>query len=161
MTKPLWAPWRMNYIRGKKEKGCIFCTRARQKQDRNYFILERGKKNFVILNAFPYNSGHLMVVPYQHTGRLKDLSVKTLLEMTKLVKKAVGVLTKTFRAEGFNIGLNQGKIAGAGIADHLHMHVVPRWAADTNFMPLLSGSRILNEYLEETYDRLKKNWRNR
>jgi len=153
-----WAPWRIRYILGKKERGCIFCNRVRRRK-RGDYILHRGAKNFVIMNAFPYNNGHLMVVPYRHTGRLEALGEAEAVEMHALVKQSVMALRRALKPEGFNIGMNVGRPAGAGITDHLHMHVVPRWTADTNFMPVLGETRFMVEYLEATYRRLKKAWR--
>ncbi|NIV96829.1 HIT domain-containing protein, partial [candidate division KSB1 bacterium] len=134
-SKILWAPWRMAYILGDKEEGCIFCTKTQEDTDKKNLILFRGEHNFVILNKYPYNNGHLMVVPYRHTSDLQSLQEKESLEMIQIISKSIVVLRSCLNPEGFNIGMNFGKIAGAGIDDHLHFHIVPRWAADTNFMP--------------------------
>jgi len=152
----LWAPWRMEYILGEKESGCIFCTRINQDNDKENLILLRGKNNFVIMNKYPYNNGHLMVVPNRHTSEFDSLSDPEKLEMMNLVSKSMNVLKKTVNPDGFNVGLNIGKIAGAGIDDHLHFHIVPRWAADTNFMPVVGQTKIISEDLGETWERLKE-----
>lgn len=152
----LWAPWRMEYILGEKESGCIFCTRINQDNDQENLILLRGKNNFVIMNKYPYNNGHLMVVPNRHTSEFDSLSDPEKLEMMNLVSKSMNVLKKTVNPDGFNVGMNIGKIAGAGIDDHLHFHIVPRWAADTNFMPVVGQTKIISEDLGETWERLKE-----
>lgn len=152
----LWAPWRMEYILGEKESGCIFCTRINQDSDKENLILSRGKNNFVIMNKYPYNNGHLMVVPNRHTSEFDSLSDPEKLEMMNLVSKSMNVLKKTVNPDGFNVGMNIGKIAGAGIDDHLHFHIVPRWAADTNFMPVVGQTKIISEDLGETWERLKE-----
>ncbi|MBL7686048.1 MAG: HIT domain-containing protein [Deltaproteobacteria bacterium] len=152
--KQLWAPWRMQFITQPRTKGCIFCQFLKQKNDRENLILYRGRSAFIILNKFPYNNGHLMVVPHRHTAELRKLDSKTDIEMMQLVQKSVDALKKTMNPQGFNVGLNLGHAAGAGIVDHLHFHVVPRWVGDTNFMPIFSGDKVMVEYLHETYDRL-------
>ncbi len=152
----LWAPWRMEYILGEKESGCIFCTRINQEKDRENLILFRGKNNFIMMNKYPYNNGHLMVVPNRHTSEIDSLSDSEKLEMMNLVSKSIKVLKKAISPDGFNVGLNIGKIAGAGIDDHLHFHIVPRWAADTNFMPVVGRTKVISEELGETWDRLKE-----
>ena len=152
----LWAPWRMKYILGEKESGCIFCTRINQDSDKENLILLRGGNNFVIMNKYPYNNGHLMVVPNRHTSEFDSLSDPEKLEMMNLVSKSMNVLKKTVNPDGFNVGMNIGKIAGAGIDDHLHFHIVPRWAADTNFMPVVGQTKIISEDLGETWERLKE-----
>lgn len=154
----LWAPWRMEYILGVKESGCIFCTRINQENDRDNLILFRAEKNFVIMNKYPYNNGHLMVVPYRHTSEFDSFSDAEKLEMMNLVSKSMTVLKKTVSPDGFNVGLNIGKIAGAGIDDHLHFHIVPRWVADTNFMPVVGQTKVISEGLGETWERLKEDF---
>lgn len=151
----LWAPWRLDYIVGEKTEGCIFCVFPEQGDDRKYKILARGTHAFVIMNAFPYSNGHLLIVPYRHTGDLSELSAEEDLEMMQLVQKSMQVLKEAFRPDGFNIGINQGTAAGAGIADHIHMHIVPRWNGDTNFMPVFAEIKVIPEALEKTYDKLK------
>ena len=151
----LWAPWRMEYILGEKEKGCIFCTKSKQKEDRANLILFRGKHNFVIMNKYPYNNGHLMVVPYDHTGQFEALKESESLEMMQILSKSISALKASLNPDGFNIGMNVGKIAGAGIDDHLHFHIVPRWDADTNFMPVIGETKVISEALEDTWERLR------
>lgn len=152
--KPLWAPWRMQFIREKREKGCIFCHLPKKKEDRKNLILFRGRHSYVILNKFPYNNGHLMVVSNRHTAELGRLKPAALVEMMTLVDRSMKHLNRSMGAEGHNVGLNMGHAAGAGILGHLHFHVVPRWVGDTNFMPIFSKSKVMVEYLQETYDRL-------
>ncbi len=151
----LWAPWRIKYIQAKKNTGCIFCQKPRQKKDRTNFIVKRGKFVFSILNIFPYNNGHTLVVPYRHIDSLDKLNNDELIEMFELINHTTKQLKSKLKAQGFNIGFNIGKIAGAGIDKHLHVHIVPRWEADTNFMPVLSGTKIISQSLEELYNILK------
>ena len=157
----LWAPWRLQYIKNAdrmNEEGCIFCDLPAEDRghDRDNLILHRGKLSFVIMNRFPYNNGHLMVVPYQHTGSLERLSAEERLELMDLVARSVAVLQRAFSPHGFNIGMNLGRTAGAGIDEHLHFHIVPRWNGDTNFMPVLADTKVISAGLMETYDRLKE-----
>ncbi len=152
----IWAPWRMKYIVGEKEKNCLFCQVAKEKKDRKNCLLFRGQKCFVLLNTFPYNNGHLMITPYRHLANLEDLNRKELNELMELVSKSVGWLKKALAPEGFNIGMNLGKIAGAGIEDHLHIHVVPRWSGDSNFMPTIAQVKVIPELLKVTYRKLLK-----
>lgn len=153
----LWAPWRMRYIESAdKVEGCIFCRFPAEQDDEKNLILLRGEHTFLILNAFPYSNGHLMVTPYQHTASLDDLSDGEMLEMMTFARRAVNLLKTAFRPDGFNIGVNMGRVAGAGIADHVHIHVVPRWNGDTNFMPVLGDVRVIPESLEGVYVRLKE-----
>jgi ATP adenylyltransferase len=157
MGERLWAPWRLEYIK-KARKGhgeCIFVELPKQSDDRKNLILYRGQHAFVILNAFPYTNGHLMVAPYLHTAELADLSDEEHLEVAHLIRDSIRWLTAAYEPDGFNIGMNLGIAAGAGITDHLHWHVVPRWQGDTNFMPVVGEVRVLPESLEETYDRLR------
>ncbi len=154
--QPLWAPWRIEYIVGEKEKGCIFCNRIKQKEDEKNLILYRAEFSFIIMNRYPYNSGHLMIVPYEHKGDYEDLNDNEILEMGKLIKLSIKVLREVMNPEAFNIGLNLGKPAGAGVEEHLHYHVVPRWNGDTNFMPVISNTRVIPEALSSTYKKLKK-----
>jgi ATP adenylyltransferase len=154
--KILWTPWRMEYIMGEKPEGCLFCTKrqAPGEKDRENYILHRGATCFILLNLFPYTNGHMMVAPYQHVASLEQLDDESLHEMMALTRASVAALNKTLSPAGFNIGLNMGKVAGAGIADHLHIHVVPRWAGDVNFMSVLGDTRLMPEALNDTYDRL-------
>jgi ATP adenylyltransferase len=151
----LWAPWRMQYILGEEEKECIFCTKPKQNDDKKNLILFRGDHNFVIMNKYPYNNGHLMVVPYRHIAEFEALNDGETLEIMKIISKSMRVLKEAVRPQGFNIGVNIGRIAGAGIDDHLHFHIVPRWAADTNFMPVVGHTKVVSEGLWETWERLK------
>lgn len=153
--KDLWSPWRIEYVLQKKPKGCIFCTKCQENLDEENLILFRGEHNFVILNRYPYNNGHLMVVPYRHVNMLNDLTPDEQVEMMQLVSLSIQVLTESMHPDGFNVGMNLGASAGAGIKDHIHMHVVPRWTGDTNFMPVLSDTRVIVEALEQSYARLK------
>lgn len=152
----LWAPWRMQFIRELREYrgGCVFCELGVPGDDRERLVLHRGKFCFVLMNKYPYNNGHVMIIPYRHTGVLADLNPEEHLEMMKLCSESIEVMKKTIEAEGFNCGINVGKVAGAGIDDHVHMHVVPRWNGDNNFMPVIADTRSMPEYLLETYDRL-------
>lgn len=153
-TKQLWAPWRMEFIKEpKEEKGsCVFCELLKAKQDRESLIVHRSKKAFVILNKFPYNNGHVMVVPFRHTADLTCLPTAELTEMSELIQLCVKGLQATYRPEGFNIGMNLGASGGAGIREHLHMHVVPRWTGDTNFMPVIADTKSMPQHLMESYD---------
>jgi ATP adenylyltransferase len=154
--KKLWAPWRMKYIKGidKKEEGCIFCAKPKQSDDKKNLILFRGSHSFIILNAFPYSNGHLLIVPFLHTSELDMLKEPVSSELWKHVVLCKNVLKKAYNPDGFNIGMNLGRPAGAGIDQHLHIHVVPRWNGDTNFMSVLDETRVISEGLGETYDSL-------
>jgi ATP adenylyltransferase len=148
--RPLWAPWRIEYITGAKEGGCIFCAAAAASDDGAAHVVERGERCVTMLNAFPYASGHVMVAPHRHVGELDALDDAEALELVQMTKRAIGALRRAMAPDGFNAGLNLGRVAGAGIADHLHMHVVPRWDGDTNFMPVLAGTHVLPQALAET-----------
>ena len=153
--KHLWAPWRLAYVAGPKVEGCVFCEAAAAGDDRTTLILHRAELGFLILNRYPYNSGHLMVVPNRHVARLEGLSPEEAGAQMALAGLAVRILERAMAPQGFNIGMNLGRAAGAGIDEHLHMHVVPRWVGDTNFMPVLADVKILPEHLEATYQRLQ------
>ncbi|MDQ2986863.1 MAG: HIT domain-containing protein [Armatimonadota bacterium] len=156
MPDRIWAPWRLEYIeKDEPEGGCIFVDLPAQSDDRKNLILHRGEHAFVILNAYPYTNGHLMVAPHRHTGNLEDLSDAELLEVNQFVRDCVRWLTSAYGPQGFNIGVNMGRSAGAGIEDHLHWHIVPRWNGDTNFMTTVGETRVLAQSLEDTYDRLR------
>jgi ATP adenylyltransferase len=152
----LWAPWRIGYIRGidKPDTGCIFCAKPAQNTDRENMILARGTHAYVIMNLYPYNNGHLMVVPYRHMAAVADLDGEIMADMWNLCQRSVAVLREAVHPEGFNIGLNVGRVAGAGIDQHLHLHIVPRWNGDTNFMPAIGGAKVISQSLEEAYDML-------
>ena len=158
----IFAPWRAQYILSNSDEekinGCIFCEFPKRDEDEKRMIIERCRHCLVIMNAYPYNPGHLMVVPYRHTCDVTSLSVEELAEMTALMQKCVKALTKLMAPHGFNIGMNLGKVAGAGIDQHLHMHIVPRWNGDTNFMPVVGEVRVLSESLASTYSRLTAIW---
>ncbi|MGH2457879.1 MAG: HIT family protein [Chloroflexota bacterium] len=150
----IWTPWRMAFIQGEKPAGCIFCAKPAESRDRENYILYRGRHNFIILNAFPYTSGHLMIVPYRHVSTLEDLESEVTTELMDLSKRALAALRQAGRPQAFNVGMNIGTAAGAGIADHVHLHVVPRWAGDSNFMPVVGNARLLPEALDATYEKL-------
>lgn len=152
----LWAPWRMQFIGELRNRsgGCIFCELKAATNDRESLVLDRGGLCYVLMNRFPYNNGHLMIIPYRHVGELKTLSRDEHAEMMQLASKSIDILSSRLEAEGFNCGINLGKCAGAGIVDHVHLHVVPRWCGDTNFLPIFGDARSMPEYLLNTYDRL-------
>lgn len=155
----IWAPWRMKYIQehqGYEE--CVFCVAARAKDDGENLIFYRGTEVFIILNRFPYTSGHIMCVPFAHKNQLQDLTKAARSEMMDLTSRAVEVLQAVYEPDGFNVGMNQGAMAGAGVAEHLHMHIVPRWGGDNNFMSTVGRTRVLPESLAETFKRVKAAW---
>ena len=152
--KHLWAPWRIEYILSQKDEECIFCEKPGQDRDRENLVLFRGEKNVVMLNKYPYNPGHLMVAPYKHVAKLDALDDEELLEHIQLVSRCVEMLREEMKPEGFNVGINLGRVGGAGIEDHIHTHVVPRWNGDTNFMPVLTDTRNVPEALDATYAKL-------
>jgi ATP adenylyltransferase len=154
--KKIWAPWRVEYIRSEKTKECIFCQKPAENKDSQNHILFRGKTSFVILNNYPYNPGHLMVAPFRHLSSLNDLTDEELFEHFDLVRKSARAIEEAYKPEGFNIGMNLGRVAGAGVEGHIHTHIVPRWNGDTNFMPVLSDTRVLPEALASTYAQLKE-----
>jgi len=157
--KRLWAPWRMEYILDEhKLNSCLFCaiSKADKKNDSKNLILYRGKHCFVVLNKYPYNNGHLMVVPYFHTSTFEGLSDEVLFDLIKTVKKSVSILKMAFNPDGFNLGLNFGKVAGAGMESHMHKHIVPRWTGDTDSMPIIAETRVMPEHLRKTYNKLRK-----
>ncbi|HEX6542816.1 MAG TPA: HIT domain-containing protein [Ktedonobacterales bacterium] len=153
----LWAPWRMAYINAddEKEQGCIFCVKPQQDRDEENLVLYRGERCFVLMNLFPYNNGHLMIAPYAHVPDIEHLDAETLTEMMLTAQKSLAALRAAMRPNGFNMGINQGTVAGAGIADHVHLHVVPRWNGDTNFMPVLADTKVMPDFLQNTYRQLK------
>jgi ATP adenylyltransferase len=150
----LWAPWRMDYILKKKKKGCIFCKKPNGKKTSENLILYQGKKVFVIMNKFPYNTGHIMVVPNRHCSDLDQLDEEEYQEFFGLVRTGLCILKKSLRPQGFNVGINLGKAGGAGVDEHIHLHIVPRWNGDSNFMPVISDTRIIPEHLKKTYEKL-------
>jgi len=156
VLKVIWAPWRIRYVESPKPAGCFLCEAIRSEDDARHYVVYRGSKCFIIMNLFPYNPGHLMIAPYRHLPSLEDLSDEELYDLIKLTKFSLKILKKAFNPHGFNIGVNIGSVAGAGIEDHVHVHVVPRWSGDTNFMPLLADVKVIPQALEETYKKLKK-----
>jgi ATP adenylyltransferase len=156
--RPLWAPWRIQYITGPKSDECVFCAAASADETAEPYQrpLERGRRCFTLLNAFPYASGHLMVAPFRHVATLDELDDEELTELMQLARRGVAAQRKAMSPDGFNVGLNLGGVAGAGIADHLHLHVVPRWEGDNSFMPVLADIRVLPQALEATYEVLSR-----
>ncbi len=150
----LWAPWRMQFIKMPKIDGCIFCDkwRASPTEDKKNHVIYRGKEAFALLNIYPYNNGHLMVAPETHVSSLDELSDEVLLEIIHITKIMMKTLRETLHPHGFNVGMNIGRMAGAGIEDHVHLHVVPRWNGDTNFMPVISNTKVLPQSLDEVYE---------
>jgi ATP adenylyltransferase len=156
----LWAPWRMPYILEKDpEPGCLFCRLAAEDRDEENYVVYRGPQSFVMLNLYPYNSGHLMVVPFLHTGRLEEIHPNIGAEVFTVTQLAVSVLDEVMAPEGYNVGVNQGPVAGAGIKDHIHVHVVPRWNGDTNYMPVLADTKVLPEALAATAAKVREGFR--
>ncbi len=152
----LWAPWRMEYLMADAHDGCIFCEKPGEDDDRKNLILLRTPLSFIILNAYPYNNGHLMVAPFRHVGTLGELTPEERCDLMETVAGAEGILTRAFAPQGMNVGINLGHCAGAGVPGHVHVHIVPRWEGDTNFMPVLGRTRVIPELLAETYDRLRE-----
>lgn len=153
----LWTPWRYTYLKSADQAhGCIFCDKPKENDDEKNLIVHRGKHCFVILNAFPYTSGHAMIVPYAHLDEFQKLDSATANEITALAQKLEGILRSLYRPEGINLGMNIGKAAGAGVAGHVHMHILPRWTADANFMTVVGETRVLPEDLATTYKRMKE-----
>ena len=152
----LWTPWRYRYVSTTgSASGCIFCEKAASSDDRGNYVVLRAERNFAILNLYPYTSGHLMIVPYEHVPTLAEAHPETLQEMMRLIARAERALRQTYNPDGLNIGMNIGESAGAGVAGHIHMHVLPRWTGDGSFMTTVSETRVLPETLETTYERLK------
>lgn len=154
MIQPIWAPWRLEYILSKKGSGCIFCEKPEDNRDKDNLILYRSSHNLVMLNLYPYNNGHLMIVPYRHLFSITDLSDEETLDLMKMTQLSVNSLKAAFMPDGYNIGINIGKVAGAGIEEHLHLHIIPRWAGDTHFMAVLDEVRVIPEHVMSTYERL-------
>lgn len=150
----LWAPWRMKYIRSRKPDECIFCQKLAETDDAANHVVWRGSSSFVLLNTYPYNNGHLMIAPHAHIAELEDLAPAVTADMMSLAQDAVVLLKEEFNAQGVNLGFNLGEAAGAGIKDHLHMHLVPRWSGDTNYMPVIADVSVIPQSLEEAQARL-------
>jgi ATP adenylyltransferase len=151
----IWAPWRIQYILDEKPERCILCEKPKEDKDVQNYILYRGDRNFIMLNSYPYNPGHLLVAPYRHIGSLEELMEEERNEHFKLISRSLEVLKEAFKPGGFNIGSNIGGVAGAGIEDHFHSHVVPRWQGDTNYIPVLADLRVLPQALADTYKTLE------
>ncbi|MCX7927573.1 MAG: HIT domain-containing protein [Candidatus Omnitrophica bacterium] len=151
--KRLWAPWRISYIQKKKSGRCIFCQAKHSKS--GHYLVFKTSLSMCIMNIYPYNNGHLMVAPLRHKGNLRDLKEQELLDLIKAVVKAQSLLDKVLKPEGYNIGINEGQIAGAGIPGHLHVHIVPRWQADTNFMPITADTKVISQSLDQLYKKLR------
>ena len=153
--KSLWAPWRMEYILSDQKGGdCIFCPGEHRREDQSRLILYVGSLSMVMMNRFPYINGHLLVAPVRHVPDLEHLSDEETLDLLQMVRKSIGIIKETMKPEGFNVGLNLGRVAGAGVEDHMHFHIVPRWNGDTNFMSVLGDVRVIPEHIEETYHKL-------
>ncbi|MZG30145.1 MAG: HIT domain-containing protein [Nitrospinae bacterium] len=158
--KQLWAPWRMEYINSERSEGCIFCILPRENDDDKNHILYRGESAFIIMNIFPYNSAHLMVSPYRHIDCLTKLDSNESTELNQLTDACINTLKTVINPEGFNVGYNIGKAAGAGYDEHIHCHIVPRWVGDTNFMPVLGETKVHPEHLKATYNKLLPHFKN-
>jgi ATP adenylyltransferase len=157
-TQRIWAPWRLEYVKDASkdnENECIFCAALAAEDDEAMLIVTRGERCFVILNKFPYTNGHLMVAPFQHVAAIQELDADTLAEMMSLAQRGMTALEASYAPHGYNVGFNQGRVAGAGVEHHIHMHVVPRWGGDTNFMPVLGDTRVMNQTLEDSYQTLR------
>tara|TARA_Y100001970_G_C14223067_1_gene853858 strand:- start:285 stop:773 length:489 start_codon:yes stop_codon:yes gene_type:complete len=153
--KPLWAPWRMDYVTSPKSGINIFEEKMNSDQDRENLVLFRGKLSFILMNLYPYNNGHLLIAPYRKVNSMEKLNNKESSEIMKLSQESMRVLRESMNADGFNMGLNVGKAAGAGIEEHLHFHIVPRWSGDNNFMPSVGNTKVMVQGLKDTYDMLK------
>ena len=157
-TQRIWAPWRLDYVKDASKDNsdaCVFCAALEAGDDQANLIVHRGERCFVILNKYPYTNGHLMVAPYAHLASLPELDADTVAEMMALSQQAMTILEQTYTPHGYNVGFNQGRVAGAGVEHHIHMHVVPRWGGDTNFMPVLADTRVMPQTLEQSYEALK------
>ncbi|PKN64036.1 MAG: HIT family hydrolase [Deltaproteobacteria bacterium HGW-Deltaproteobacteria-15] len=153
--KVLWAPWRMGYIlSNRKDQNCIFCPGEDRSKDAERLILFSGEQSLVMMNRFPYNNGHLLVAPVRHVAGLEELGSEEILDLLLTVRKSIGILKKAMKPEGFNVGLNLGHVAGAGIEEHIHFHIVPRWNGDTNYMTILDDVRVIPEHIQKTYEKL-------
>lgn len=154
--KIIWAPWRAAFVLSKKEKGCIFCKRQKMKDTIKNLVLYRGRTVFVILNKFPYNTGHTLIVPYRHVAHVEQLTPQEAVEFFDLTRVAVAIIKKELKPQSLNLGMNLGKSSGAGVPGHLHMHIVPRWTGDTNFMPVLGKTNVVSVPLEPVYEKLRR-----
>lgn len=153
----LWAPWRISYIKKiRKEKGCLFCRARLKANDRKHYVFLRTRTSLAMLNIYPYNNGHIMVAPVRHAASLDRLSKEELMDVMDCLKKTQALLRRVLKPQGFNIGINEGRVAGAGIENHLHIHVVPRWKGDSNFMPLIADTKVISQSLESLYKELTR-----
>jgi ATP adenylyltransferase len=157
----LWSPWRSKYIESfkpgsDKEEGCLFCRIAEENKDKENYLVYRGRESYIVMNLYPYNSGHLMIVPYQHASSLSEFDEATRLDCMNMINLGCDILGKAVYPHGFNIGANIGRVSGAGIDEHVHFHIVPRWNGDTNFMPVLNEVKIISDFMDATYEKLKK-----
>ncbi len=151
----LWAPWRIKYILSPKDEGCFICEAIKKpEKDKENLVLYRSKNSLVIMNKYPYNNGHILIAPFEHNIEYENLNKDSLLEINILSQKMIKVLKSTLNPDGFNLGYNFGRVSGAGLEDHIHLHIVPRWNGDTNFMPVLDDTRVISEALLETYNKL-------
>ena len=155
----LWAPWRKPYILSKPTKKCFICRIQASSQDKKHFVLKRTPRSFAVLNLFPYNNGHVMVIPNRHVGDLEKLKDAELLDLLRLTNQIITRLKRIMKPHGMNVGINFERVGGAGVPGHLHIHVVPRWSGDTNFMPVIADTKILSESLQSVYKRLRGNGR--
>jgi ATP adenylyltransferase len=158
-TQRIWAPWRLEYVKDASkdsDDACVFCAALAAGDDEASLIVHRGEYCFVILNKYPYTNGHLMVAPYEHVDALQALEAASVGEMMELAQRGMAALETTYAPHGYNVGFNQGRVAGAGVEHHIHMHVVPRWGGDTNFMPVLADTRVMNQTLADSYETLRK-----
>jgi ATP adenylyltransferase len=157
VAERIWAPWRLEYVKGAAKESndeCIFCAKPQAGEDAESLIIHRGEHCFAMLNLYPYTNGHLMVAPYDHVGRIEEIPAATVAEMMALAQRAITVLQDEYEPHGFNVGFNQGRVAGAGVEHHIHMHVVPRWGGDNNFMPVISDVRVMPQTLEQSFEAL-------
>jgi len=156
MSTILWAPWRIDYILSDKHNGCLFCDKSKEDNDEDNLILLRKDTCLVMTNRYPYKNGHLLIAPYRHIPSREGLTIEEMTELMVTIKECMELLRRVISPDGFNIGMNIGKVAGAGIAGHCHFHIVPRWNGDTNFMPVLADARVMPEHLRATYKKLKE-----
>ena len=159
VVQRIWAPWRLEYVKDASkdiESECIFCAAIAEDDDEANLVVHRGERCFVILNKYPYTNGHLMVAPYEHIAELQKLDAEATTEMMALAQRGMAALESSYSPHGYNVGLNQGRVAGAGVEHHIHMHVVPRWGGDTNFMPVLGDTRVMNQTLEDSFETVRK-----
>jgi ATP adenylyltransferase len=156
--RQLWAPWRVDFIKGPRPSECFFCEAADapERRDAELHVLSRTNRSLVLMNLYPYNNGHLLVAPRRHLGSLEQLDLESANDLTMLTQRALRALGAALQPDGFNLGINQGKVAGAGVADHVHQHVVPRWDGDTNFMPVIGDVKVMNEHLDSSYRQIRE-----